>query len=48
MEAEAMLARALEFADGTLGTVASTFSQGVGSGELRTLAVVQAAYHAAR
>ncbi len=39
---------ALEFAGGALGTVTSTFSQGAGSGGLRTLAVVQAAYHAAR
>ena len=35
METEATLAMVLEFADGTLGTVASTFAQGVGSGELR-------------
>jgi predicted dehydrogenase len=35
MQGEATLALSLEFADGTLGSVTSTFAQGPGSGELR-------------
>jgi predicted dehydrogenase len=35
MQGEATLAMSLEFADGTLGSVTSTFAQGPGSGELR-------------